>query len=103
VMVEYYRIRCPKCGLKTEQVPQLPTKAPFSKDFEDAVGLGCDSAAARQVALTHSFPLVNCLVPKPHSWHGWRAAIYEQFLSDRCSCTLALVLHIIRHGAGLAL
>ena len=39
VMVEYYRIRCPKCGLKTEQVPQLPTKAPFSKDFEDAVGL----------------------------------------------------------------
>ena len=50
VMVEYYRIRCPKCGLKTEEVPQLRTKAPFSKDFEDAVGLSCDSAAARQVA-----------------------------------------------------
>ena len=33
-----------------EQVPQLPTKAPFSKDFEDAVGLACDAAAARQVA-----------------------------------------------------
>jgi hypothetical protein len=50
VMGEYYRIRCPECGLKTEQVPQLPTKAPFSKDFEDAVGLACDAAAARQVA-----------------------------------------------------
>jgi transposase len=25
VMVEYYRIRCPNSGLKTEQVPQLPT------------------------------------------------------------------------------
>ena len=50
VMVEYYRIRCSRCGLKTEQVPQLPTKAPFSKDFEDAVGLACDAAAARQVA-----------------------------------------------------
>ena len=31
-------------------MPQLPTKAPFSQDFEDAVGLGCDSAAARQHA-----------------------------------------------------
>ena len=50
VYVEYYRVRCPKCGLKVEQVPQLPGKAPFSKDFEDAVGLACESAAARQVA-----------------------------------------------------
>ncbi len=48
--VEYYRVRCAKCGLKVEQVPQLPSKAPFSKDFEDAVGLACESAAARQVA-----------------------------------------------------
>jgi transposase len=50
VYVEYYRVRCPKCGLKVERVPQLPSKAPFSKDFEDAVGLACESAAARQVA-----------------------------------------------------
>lgn len=50
VHVEYYRVRCPKCGLKVETVPQLPSKAPFSKDFEDAVGLACESAAARPVA-----------------------------------------------------
>jgi len=50
VVVEYYRVRCPKCGLKVESVPQLPSKAPFSKDFEDAVGLACESAPARQVA-----------------------------------------------------
>jgi transposase len=50
VVVEFYRVRCPKCGLKVEVVPQLPSKAPFSKDFEDAVGLACESAAARQVA-----------------------------------------------------
>lgn len=49
VIVEYYRVKCPHCGLKVEQVPQLPSKAPFSKDFEDAVGLACESAAARQV------------------------------------------------------
>jgi transposase len=50
VVVEYYRVRCPECGLKVERVPQLPSKAPFSRDFEDAVGLACESAAARQVA-----------------------------------------------------
>ena len=50
VVVEFYRVRCPKCGLKVEMVPQLPSKAPFSKDFEDAVGLACESGAARQVA-----------------------------------------------------
>lgn len=50
VLVEFYRVHCPKCGLKVETVPQLPGKAPFSKDFEDAVGLACESAAARQVA-----------------------------------------------------
>ena len=31
-------------------MPQLPSKAPFSKDFEDAVGQACESASARQVA-----------------------------------------------------
>jgi transposase len=50
VVVEFYRVRCLQCGLKVEQVPQLPGKAPFSKDFEDAVGLACESAPARQVA-----------------------------------------------------
>ena len=50
VHVEYYRVRCAKCGLKVEAVAQLPSKAPFSKDFEDAVGLACEAAAARQVA-----------------------------------------------------
>ena len=56
VVVEFYRVRCPKCALKVETVPQLPSKAPFSKDFEDAVGLACESAAARQVARQFSVP-----------------------------------------------
>ncbi len=50
VAVELYRLRCPDCGVKTEKVPQLPSKAPFSKRFEDAVGEACESAAARRVA-----------------------------------------------------
>jgi transposase len=50
VVIELYRLRCPDCGVKAEKVPQLPSKAPFSKRFEDAVGLACESAAARRVA-----------------------------------------------------
>jgi transposase len=49
VVVEVFRVRCPDCGVKIERVPQLPSKAPFSKRFEEAVGLVCESAAARQV------------------------------------------------------
>ncbi len=36
--------------MKREKVPLLPGKAPFSKRFEDAVGLACEMASARQVA-----------------------------------------------------
>lgn len=50
VVVETYRVDCPECGLKQERVSQLPSKAPFSKEFEDAVGGACESASARQVA-----------------------------------------------------
>ena len=50
VIVELYRLRCPDCGLKTERMPQLPSKAPYTKRFEDSVGRACESAAASQVA-----------------------------------------------------
>jgi transposase len=50
VHVEVYRVKCPDCGVKVEKVPLLPSKAPFSKRFEAAVGQACESASARQVA-----------------------------------------------------
>jgi transposase len=50
VVIELYRLRCPDCGLKIERVEQLPSKAPFSKRFEEAVGQACESASARRVA-----------------------------------------------------
>jgi len=50
VVIELYRVRCPGCGIKTEKVEQLPSKAPFSKRFEEAVGQACEGAAARRVA-----------------------------------------------------
>ena len=50
VVVETHRVRCPRCGIRAEKVAQLPSKAPYSKRFEEAVGQACESAAARQVA-----------------------------------------------------
>jgi transposase len=50
VVVELYRVLCPDCGVKAEKVPLLPSKAPFSERFEDAVGQACESAAASRVA-----------------------------------------------------
>jgi len=38
------------CGVKVEKVALLPSEAPFSQRFEDAVGQACESAAAQQVA-----------------------------------------------------
>ena len=35
VMIEVYRVCCPNCGIRVEKVPQLPSKAPFSKRFEE--------------------------------------------------------------------
>lgn len=49
VYIEVCRVRCPDCGVKREKVSQLPSKAPFSKRFEEAVGRACESAPARQV------------------------------------------------------
>jgi transposase len=50
IVVELHRVRCPRCGVKTERVAQLPSKAPFSKRFEEEIGKACESAAARPVA-----------------------------------------------------
>lgn len=60
VVVEVWRVRCPDCGVRIERVPQLPSKAPFSKRFEDAVGLACEAASARRVA--HQFGLAASTV-----------------------------------------
>jgi transposase len=45
VVIELYRVRCLDCGIKAEKVALLPSKAPFSKRFEEAVGQACESAA----------------------------------------------------------
>jgi transposase len=56
VVVEVHRVRCPECGVGVEKIEQLPSKAPFSKRFEEIVGEACESAAASQVARRFRLP-----------------------------------------------
>lgn len=56
VVIEVHRVPCPDCGVKIERVPLLPSKAPFSERFEEAVGQACESASARQVARRFALP-----------------------------------------------
>jgi Helix-turn-helix domain of transposase family ISL3 len=49
-VIELYRVGCPDCGIKAEKVALLPSKAPFGKRFEEAVGQACESAPVRRVA-----------------------------------------------------
>jgi transposase len=50
VVVEVHRLNCVECGPKVEKLEQVPSKAPYTKRFEDRVGQACESAAARRVA-----------------------------------------------------
>jgi len=74
VVIEIYRVCCPDCGIKTEKVPQLPSKAPFSKRFEEAVGEACESAAARQVARRFGLPASTVRAIDLRYLEHWAAA-----------------------------
>jgi len=74
VYIEIYRVKCPDCGVKREKVPLLPSKAPFSKRFEDAVGLACEMASARQVARQFGLPASTVRAIDLRYLERWNAA-----------------------------
>ena len=56
VVVEVHRLDCVACGPKVERIEQVPSKAPYTKRFEDRIGQACESAAARRVARQFGLP-----------------------------------------------
>ena len=67
VVLELYRARCPKCGVKAEKVEQLPSQAPFSKRF---VG-GADAGFCVGDPVTSMQSPLKAL--------GWRARLCRRF------------------------
>jgi hypothetical protein len=80
VVVELYLVRGPDCGVNAEKVPLLPSEGPFSKRFEDAVGQGCESAAASQVAKQLGWRRARC---GPSISVIWRAGPRRGAAPDR--------------------
>lgn len=74
VFIEVFRVKCPDCGVKVEKVPLLPSKAPFSQRFEDAVGLACESASARQVGRRFGLPASTVRAIDLRYLERWSAA-----------------------------
>ena len=74
VFVEIYRVQCPECGVKREKVGLLPSKASFSKRFEDAVGMACEMASARQVARQFKLPASTVRAIDLRYLERWSAA-----------------------------
>jgi transposase len=56
IVLDVYRLDCVACGPKVERIEQVPSKAPYTKRFEDRVGQACESAAARRVARQFGLP-----------------------------------------------
>ena len=81
VFLEIYRVRCPDCGVKREKVLLLPSKAPFPKRFEEAVGLACESASARQVARQFGLPASTVRAIDLRYLERWDAARRRPALS----------------------
>lgn len=71
VFIEVYRVQCPDCGVRVEVVPLLPSKAPFRRRFEDAVGQACASASARQVARGFGLAASTVRAIALRYWERW--------------------------------
>jgi transposase len=50
LVLDVHRVRCPRCGVRTERVPFLEGKHPYTKRYAEAVAADCNDAAVRRVA-----------------------------------------------------
>jgi transposase len=50
LVVTVHRVRCRRCGVRTEEIPFLEGKSPFTRRFAEAVARDCEDAAAHRVA-----------------------------------------------------
>ncbi len=50
LVLEVHRVRCRRCGVKTERLDFLEGKHPYTRRFSESVGRDCEDAAVSRVA-----------------------------------------------------
>jgi transposase len=59
LVLEVHRIRCPRCGVRTERLPFLAGKARYTARLEAAVAQDCENAPVSRVAIKWGLPLAT--------------------------------------------
>ncbi len=54
--VEVHRVRCPRCGVRTERLPFVAGKAHYTTRLEAAVAQACEAAPVSRVAAQRDLP-----------------------------------------------
>lgn len=53
LMCQVWRLRCPRCGIRTEQVPFAEPKARVTRRLQTRIGLDCQSMPTSHAAVRH--------------------------------------------------
>lgn len=56
LVLEVHRVRCPRCGVRTERLPFVTGKAPYTTRLETAIAHDCEAAPVSRVARTWHLP-----------------------------------------------
>ena len=56
LVLEVHRVRCPRCGVRTERLPFLAGKAPYTTRLEAAIARDCEAAPVSRVAQAWHLP-----------------------------------------------
>jgi transposase len=56
LVLEIHRVRCPRCGVRTERLPFVTGKAPYTTRLEAAIARDCEAAPVSRVARAWHLP-----------------------------------------------
>ena len=56
LVIEVHRVRCPRCGVRTERLPFVTGKAPYTTRLEAAIAGDCEAAPVSRVARAWHLP-----------------------------------------------
>jgi transposase len=56
LVLEVHRVRCPRCGVRTERLPFITGKAPYTTRLEAAIARDCEAAPVSRVARAWHLP-----------------------------------------------